>query len=188
MERDEEVWNAIKKIGESHKDEVKKGTHKVVENMFQNGMMPKNALGISDQQAEQLYTQAYQLFNSGNYRAAMHLFDVLILLDVTQPKYMFGLAACRHMLGDFEDAADTYMGCAMLDPENPVPFFHASDCWMQLNEPHSALVCLRMTVRRSGDNESYATIKDRALLTIQALEKQLQEESQPAIPKEGGPS
>lgn len=173
MERDDEVFDAMKKIGESRREETKKAMDKLGDNVFHHGMAPKDALGLSDIETEKLYGEAYHLFNSGKYKDALIVFNALVALNVSEPKYLFGIAACEQMLGLFQAAADTYMGAAMLDPENPIPFFHASDCWMQLNDLHAALVCLRMTVRRSGDKAAYSVIKDRSLLTIKTIEKQI---------------
>lgn len=183
--REDEIFNSIYNLGKSHREETKKGLDKLFENLFKNGMMPKDAFGITDQKAEQLYAQAYQLFNSGNYKDAQYMFTTLVALNPVDPKYMFGLAASNHMLGHFTDAANSYMGCAMLDVENPIPFFHASDCWLQLEDRHAALVCLKMAIKRAGDNPAYSTIKDRAVLTADTLTKQLTEEDVPESPADG---
>lgn len=173
MEREDELFEAIKKIGESRQKETKEAMEKFADHVFHHGMIPKDALGLSDVDIERLYAEAYHHFNSGKYKDALIIFNALVALNLTEPKYLFGIAACEQMLGNFKVAADTYMGTAMLDPENPIPFFHASDCWMQINDLHAALVCLRMTVRRSGDNSAYSVIKDRCLMTIATLEKEI---------------
>src|SRR5437868_5495788 len=47
---------------------------------FKRGVTPKQALNISPQSVEQLYTQAYTLYNQGNYKKAIILFQILMLI------------------------------------------------------------------------------------------------------------
>lgn len=150
----------------------------ITESMVKKGSVPKDLLGINDSMVEGIYGQAYRLYNTGKYRDAIQLFRLLIMLNATEPKYTMGLAASFHMLKEYLNAAETYTMCGMLDPENPIPHFHASDCYIQLNNAMGAIVALEMAVKRAGDKPHYATLKDRALMTIASLKKQLEESNE----------
>lgn len=141
--------------------------------IINQGMIPKDALGLSDAVVEGIYAQAYRLYNTGKYAEATHLFRMLVMLNATEAKYILGLAACFHMLKEYQNAVQTYSMCAMLDPENPIPHYHASDCYVQMKDNLSAIIALDLAVQRAGEKAEYSKIKERALLTIESLKNQM---------------
>lgn len=136
-----------------------------------SGSTPKDILGISDEKSESIYANAYLLYNTGKYGDAIHLFRLLIMMDPSEIKYILGLSACFHMQKEYRKAVDTYSLCAAMDTESPIPYFHLSDCFLQLQDKPSALIALEMAVQRAGDKIQYQILKDRALLTIDSLKK-----------------
>lgn len=143
------------------------------DNIVKKGMLPKDALGLSDAVVEGIYAQAYRLYNTGKYSEASHLFRMLVMLNTTESKYILGLAACFHMLKEYLNAVQTYSMCSILDPENPIPHYHASDCYVQMKDNLSAIIALDLTVQRAGNKPEYSKIKERALLTIESLKNSL---------------
>lgn len=141
--------------------------------MMVQGLTPKDAMGVSNAYTENVYAQAYRLYNTGKYGDAAHLFRMLIILNAMEPKYLLGLAACLHMLKEYYDAIQTYTMCSALDPETPIPFYHSSDCFIQMKDPLSAMICLEMAIDRSKEKPEYAKIKERALLSLESLKKQV---------------
>jgi type III secretion system low calcium response chaperone LcrH/SycD len=141
--------------------------------LIQKGGVPKDFLGVSDAMIEGIYGQAYRLYNTGKYNDATQLFRLLVMLNATEFKYCMGLAACYHMQKEYKSAVETYTVCSLLESDNPVPHFHASDCYIQMQNPVSALVVLEMAVKRAGNQAQYATLKDRALLTMASLRKEI---------------
>jgi len=137
------------------------------------GGLPKDLLGINDGMIETIYGQAYRLYNTGKYKDASQMFRLLIMLNPTESKYSMGLAACFHMLKEYASAIELYTICGTLDPENPVPHFHASDCYLQMDNPISALVSLEMAVKRAGEKPQFSTLRDRALLTISSVKEKI---------------
>lgn len=141
--------------------------------MMKQAVTPKEAMGLSDSMVEGIYGQAYRLYNTGKYKDASQLFRLLIMLNSTEPKYALGLAACFHMLKEYKSAIQMYTLCGIMDPSTPIPYYHSSDCFLQMNDKVSALVSLEMAVKRSGEKAEFRTLKDRALLTIESLKKEL---------------
>ena len=136
-------------------------------------MTPKDLLKITDAQAEGIYAQAYRLYNTGKYKDACNLFRLLVMINSTEAKYALGMAACFHMQKEYKAAADMYMLCSILDPASPIPPFHASDCYIQMKDRVSALFSLELAVQKAGQKPEYKVLKDRALLTISTLKKEL---------------
>lgn len=135
----------------------------------------KDTLGISDETAEGIYGQAYLLYNTGRYRDAGEIFRLLIMMNSTESKYFIGLAACYHMLKEYQSAGSTYNLASIIDPDNPIPFFHASDCYLQLGDKVSAASMLEMAVKRAGTKPQFATLKQRAEITLSTIKKEIEQ-------------
>lgn len=136
-----------------------------------NGKTGKEVGNLSDSYLENIYAQAYRLYNTGKYADAMHLFRVLVLMNAMEPKYIMGLAACYHMLKDYKNAIQMYVSCALFDPHNPIPHYHSSDCYIQMKDYLSAMVCLELTMKHAKDLPCYSMIKERAQLSLERLKK-----------------
>lgn len=139
------------------------------------GVMPKEALKIGDDAMEAIYSQGYTLYNQGKYKDASYVFRLLMLLDYLTPKYILGLAACYHRLKEYKNAANIYLLCGTLDTTNPLPHYHAADCYLQLETPELAIFSLGLAITAAGDQPQFAVIKERATLMKNTLEKQIQE-------------
>ncbi len=182
MRKEEEMIDALMELAKDDAPKVKDGLGAIAENMFTKGMVPKDAMGIQDTDAEFLYAQAYQLYNIGKYKDSRSLFGSLMVMDPTEPKYIFGHAASSHMLKQYDTAAKAYVQQAMLSNDDPVPYYHAADCYLQLNDKLSALVTLRIVVKRSTGKPEFETIKERAEMTIKNLEEDLEVEGLEGAP------
>jgi type III secretion system low calcium response chaperone LcrH/SycD len=152
---------------------------------IKKGIVPKKMLNLEDETLEGIYTQAYLFYNQGKYRDAAYLFCILMMLDPNQPKFMLGSGACLHRLEKYEKAAQIYILCSTQDQANPLPHFHAADCYIKLKALPLAEMCLKNAIQCCGDKKEYALIKERAQLMLEAageelevLEKQLREASQ----------
>lgn len=169
---EQQVRKATEKVAQEVSEKASQDMQKIMENIMQ-GVLPKSALGYSDARMDAIYAQAYRLYNSGKYDEACSLFRLLVVLDSTDSKYSLGLAACLHMMKAYPEAVQVYTICGMIDSNNPIPHFHASDCFIHMNDQASALLSLRLAVDRAGDKPEYQVLKDRALLTIDSLRNEI---------------
>jgi type III secretion system low calcium response chaperone LcrH/SycD len=159
-------------ITEEERKKFESSFKDLTQKLFVQGMPPKDALGINNNILEGIYAQAYRLYNTGKYIEATHLFRMLIMINATEPKYILGLAACFHMLKEYKNAIQTYTMCTLLDPQNPLPHYHSSDCFIQMKDYVSAMICLEMAIKRAGERPEYAKMKERALMSLESLKKQ----------------
>lgn len=164
-------------LSADHLQAFESSMKELTDKMFKQGMTPKDSMGVTNRFLENVYAQAYRLYNTGKYIEATHLFRFLILMDSTEAKYVLGLAACFHMLKEYRNAIQTYTMCAILDPKNPIPHYHSSDCFIQMKDYISAILCLELTIKYAGDKPEYAKMKERALLSLESIKKQQQTSS-----------
>lgn len=169
----QDIKKAIDELAKGLEPEQAKKLEQFASKIIGQGVTPKDAMGLDDQMVEGIYAQAYRLYNTGKYKEACQLFRLLIMLNGAEPKYSLGLAACYHMAKDYESAVAAYTSCGMIDPNNPIPHYHASDCYMQMGDKVSALIALEMAVKRSGDKPEFSQLKDRALMTIEKIKEEI---------------
>jgi type III secretion system low calcium response chaperone LcrH/SycD len=161
------VDKAAEKVKGSKEEAFKKNT---------NAQIPttvKDMLGISEESIESLYSQAYLLYNTGRYRDAIQVFRLLTMLNPMESKYTMGLAASLHMLKEYKGSAAMYTLVSILDPENPIPHYHASDCYIQMGDKLSSLAMLEMAIKKSGSKVEFSALKKRAEITLDAIKKEL---------------
>lgn len=128
--------------------------------------------GITDDaMLGEMYDQAYRLYSAGNFYNASTLFRILVEINPLKQEYIMGLASCFHMMKQYGPAVKIYHIAGVLDPHSPLPFYHAADCLMQLDDPVTAISFLEMAVERSSSNKEYQTLKETSLLMIQGIKK-----------------
>lgn len=169
----QQIKKAAEQLGSGVNDESAESLKAAMDKATRKGTSPKDALGLTDAMVEGVYGQAYRLYNTGKYKDAIKIFRLLLMINSTEPKYAMGLAACFHMLKDYKIAADTYSIVGVIDPESPISFYHASDCFLQMGDSVSALVALEMAIKRAGEKPEFRTLKDRAVLTAESLKKEV---------------
>jgi len=169
---DADVAKVVGQISKGAEKEQKDALVAFVKGVFQQGLAPKDALGLTDAQMEGIYGQAYRLFNNGRYSEAKGLFRILIMLNAMEPKYTMGLAACLHMEKKYDLAIPMYFMSSQADPKNPIPLYHASDCFIQQKEPKGAMWLLEQVIELCADREEFSVIKDRAKMTLESLKKE----------------
>lgn len=147
--------------------------------LFQEKRAPYEAIGVNASYMENVYAQAYQLYNSGKYVDAGQLFRLLMTLDPMEIRYALGLAASFHQLHDYRDAINTYLICNLLDAHNPIPHYHASDCFLQLNDIPSAVLSLQLAIEQASTRPEHTMLKERAHMTLQSLKQRVSAEGEP---------
>ena len=170
------IQDALQRVNFAAGKQVEETIKKLLEAALKKGVMPKTALQLGDDTMEAIYTQAYNLYNQGKYTESSYIFRLLMMLDPITAKYTLGVAACLHRMNDYQNAANIYMLCAALDSTNPLPHFHAADCYLKLKAYELAVFCLNMTISAAKDQPQYAVVKERATLMRDNLNKQLDAE------------
>jgi type III secretion system low calcium response chaperone LcrH/SycD len=169
----------LKKVTEQTAKKLEDNTNIDEEEMFRkfNERLkePRDVLGLTDPVVEGIYAQAYRLYNTGRYKDSIQLFRLLVSLAPTEEKFILGLGACFHLLKEYSDAIDCYTLCASMNTENPIPLYHIADCLIQMNDPVSAKISMDLAIKAAGDKPEFATLRDRAKLTLDSLNARVNE-------------
>ncbi|MEM1282654.1 MAG: SycD/LcrH family type III secretion system chaperone [Chlamydiota bacterium] len=176
MKREQEqVSKSAEEVADKISDDVSEKFEEAAENVVKKGILPKDAMGMDDQMLEGIYGQAYRLYNTGKYEEAGQIFRLLIMVNSMEPKYTMGLSACFHMLKEYKMAIEGYTLCSIIDPDNPIPQYHSADCYMNTGDEVSAVIALKMAIKRAGKRPEFSTLVDRAKLMLESLKKDLAE-------------
>lgn len=168
-----QIDKAAKKVAKKASDGISEGVEKAAENIVKKGILPKDAMNMDEQMLEGIYGQAYRLYNTGKYSESASIFRLLMMINSMEAKYTMGLAACYHMVKEYKFAVEAYTLCSIIDPENPIPQYHAADCYINMGDQVSAAVALKLAVNKGKDKPEFATLVDRANLMIEGLKKEV---------------
>lgn len=170
-DQEDEILETLKDISQTESDEMQEGIDKALKGVFEENMLPKDAMGLPDEMLEGIYSQAYNMYNTGKYDEASVIFRLLLLLDPLESKYGLGLAAAAQMMKDYQLAFTMYNMVFVTDPENPLAHYHAADCLIQMDTPEMAHEELKKAVELCGENKDYEKIKERAERMIEKIVK-----------------
>lgn len=172
--KSERIKKGAETVGQSWKVDTKMDVSELMTEFMEKKSVPKEALDMRAQELEAVYGQAYRLYNTGKFKDAVDLFRLLIMAEPAESKYALGMAACFHMLKEFTNAVKAYSLYALMDTENPIPYFHQADCFIQMGDPIGAMIALETAVKRAGNKPQYQVLKDRSLMMIQSLDKEVE--------------
>lgn len=139
------------------------------------------ALGLSEEFLEYIYAHAGNSFRSGRYDYASKLYQLLRIYDPNEPRFAMALAACYHRQKKYKEAADMYMFTYMLDPDNFVPLYHMSDCFIEMNQSEAAVAILTKVLMMIESKRDLKIIHERVLMTIESLKAKLSPSQAQAI-------
>jgi type III secretion system low calcium response chaperone LcrH/SycD len=166
--------NEVKDFEDYSKEEKEKVLNKLIKG-FEKGLLVKHILKFPDSVIESMYSTAYNLYNLGQYEKAQKLFQQLIMLDYTDFRFSFSLAATMHMLKDYEAAIKYYMQCYILERKNPVPYYQSIDCHIQLGELEGAQFAIEQCIKICGKQKAFAPLKEQCKLLKKGLDKQMKD-------------
>jgi type III secretion system low calcium response chaperone LcrH/SycD len=170
-----EAANQARKAQEEYTQKIKEHiqtlTTTVGHNIQEKHMMPKEAMGFDDTTIEAIYSCGYRLYNAERYAEAFNVFRTLMVLNPTEKKYLFAIAACLHRLRDYENAVKAYLISAVFDAQNPIIFFHVADCYAHIGAMGLTKSALEDVVRIAENKAPYQVLRERALLMIDSINK-----------------
>lgn len=171
---EELIHEAVIQFSPQDKPEEAKKYEKMMHEVLIENKTPMEGLKIDKDTIDILYAHAYQLYNSGKYKQAEIVFIFLSFMDPSSVPIRLGIAASMHKNKEYREAIDAYQAIVPMDPYNPMPLFHAADCWLELNEPLEAAGCLHVARAQAWKNpEKYPGIMERADMSIHAIVQNL---------------
>lgn len=146
LEKSEAIGTFLKEMLQSH---------------FPGQTILQDACGLSNSSLEALYEQAYDHYTSGRGLEAARSFGLLIALNPFQQKFWMGLAASQHLEQQYEKALQAYALAALLDDQDPVPHYHAAQCYLAMGNKRDAIKALELAEAHASAHSSLASLRSR---------------------------
>lgn len=106
------------------------------------GIPAERVKPLTEKEYQTVYASASSLYEQGSYEEASQLFTQLALNAPFCEAYWRGLAACRQMQGSYEASLHAWALTALLQEHDPLPHFHAAECYLSLNDKEEGLKAL----------------------------------------------
>lgn len=94
---------------------------------------------ITEDELEKIYAVACDFYESGKYRDAESLFQVLCILNHYDSRFFLALGAARQHQEHYHQALETYSYASLMSPSDPRFPFHAGECLLHLKEYSTAM-------------------------------------------------
>jgi len=144
-------------------EKLKRSLRKIAMNIETCGMLSPHDFNNED--VSLLYSLGFNLYQREDYATSKQIFQRLVLSRPYEKKFWMALGACHQMTRQFEEALESWAMASFIDHDDPLPHFHATECYLALeilDEAYLALDAAKQRLR-SGDEELFEK--------IQALEK-----------------
>jgi type III secretion system low calcium response chaperone LcrH/SycD len=125
--------------------------------------------GLKPDEMEAMYVVAYNYYKNKKFDTAAKNFAMLMLFDPMEYKYCLGVASSLYMMGEYDNAVMCYFFCTGLDQNQPAPFLHMAECFLQMGIKEDAVEPLEKAIQLCGDNPEYSAMKNRASVMLKSL-------------------
>lgn len=123
-------------------EKLKKALRKIGKKMEGSNHMETSQ--FTEEDVSLLYSLGYGLYEKCDYKNARTVFQRLVFARPYEIKYWTGLGAAQQMVKDFDDALTSWAMVSLLNDKDPLPHFHAAECYLslkQFDEASKALSC-----------------------------------------------
>lgn len=128
---------------------------------FKGHDLLRDSCEIPDVSIEELYAEAYELYQRGGAMGAIRAFGLLIHIDPFSQVFWMGLASSRQLNAEHEKALQAFAIASLLDDQDPAPHYHAAQNYMALNNEEDALKALDLAEALSSMNSVHAPFQER---------------------------
>lgn len=126
----------------------------------------ENSFAQPQEKLDEMYAQAYALYEARRYHDAGLFFRLLVAADPTESNYWKSLGACLQMQKNYEEALNCYSCVEMMlgDSTNPYLYIHAADCYFALKQGHHGLRMLERACKKAEKTHDKKIFQHAALL------------------------
>ncbi|MEX1012461.1 MAG: SycD/LcrH family type III secretion system chaperone [Waddliaceae bacterium] len=156
-------------------DEQKQAMKEALTQVMKEGKLPYEAMNFDADFLEYIYGNGYQLFKSGHFDKAKEIFQLLMMLNPSDPKYCMGLATCARQQKDFDGSIQYFFQTALLDRDNPYPFYFAAECFVEKKDYASGIFALKLAEERVKNNPKLAPLSKQIAALVENLESKVEE-------------
>lgn len=119
-----------------------------------------------------LHLSAFTFYQQKNYSLAEPLFTQLCISNPFEGSFWRGLASSLQMLNKWKEALQAWCIVALLQDNDPLPHFHAAECFYLLKEKEETRKALLQAEKRLDGAKDIETLKTNISLLKTLLQSQ----------------
>ncbi len=108
---------------------------------------------LSEEEMERFYTYGFSQYEGGNYKEAIEVFRILCTRGPRVSRFWFALGASLQQANQYEEALRAWAIAALLSPKDPMPHFHAAECYLSVKNLKDAFFALKETKVRTDQED-----------------------------------
>ncbi|MCH9611344.1 MAG: hypothetical protein S4CHLAM81_15330 [Chlamydiales bacterium] len=152
-------------------EEIERESQRILKKMKDEGITLQQATGIPDSFLEEMYALAHAHYERGNYKESLSLFQFLAGCSPQNYKFMLGLAANLHQMGEYTEALQGFMVALKLDESNPTPIYYMADCFLRLGDEESAIPLYESMVEAGKIAPEFKELADKSKLIVDGYKR-----------------
>ena len=116
-----------------------------------------------------IYTSAFTFYQQQSYEQAEQLFVQLCTANPFQEIFWRGLASSLQMQCKWKESLHAWCLSALLADQDPLPHFHAAECFFSMNDREEASKALLQAEKRIGSQDSFEGLKGKIAILKELL-------------------
>ncbi|EDR9399146.1 TPA: SycD/LcrH family type III secretion system chaperone [Salmonella enterica subsp. enterica serovar Frintrop] len=149
---------------QSEKFSIKSYSNNLIK-AIQNGATLKDLNGISDDAMQEIYSLAYDCYQTGKFNDALVLFRFLYIYDFYNHEYALGIGAVLQIQKKYSKAIDFYALAYSLSECDFRPMFYTGECNLLLGKQSQAKKCFEIVAENAKD----ASLVEKATIYLTSL-------------------
>lgn len=146
--------------------------HPVVRGVM-DGLTPAQAMGLTRDQLDVIYTLAYRKLMAGELTAAEQAFSYLMMVDPLHGPNIYMAGVVQIAQGNPARAEEIFLMFLALDATNPKGYLRLGDCWLAQGMRDKAAEAYRLALAECanghGDAETAEEARQRMALVKQEV-------------------
>lgn len=162
---------AKKEVPKLTQKEINRQAKQILKRVKEEGISVQQAAGISDTFLEEMYSLAHAHYERGNFRESISLFHFLAGCAPTNYKFVLGLAANLHQLGEYQNALGAFQLSLELNGDNLMPVYYIGDCLVRLGREEEAIPYYEIMEKAGKEFPEFAELGNKSALILKGLKK-----------------
>jgi type III secretion system low calcium response chaperone LcrH/SycD len=134
-----------------------------------HGVTLASAKGVSDEELEVLYAEAYGHLSEGRFDDAMEDLMLLVTSNPWDRRFQFAYGLAMQMAGRFETAGEHYVQALLLDATDAACVMRMGECLEALGNPTEAEDAYRACIQLSYLDPVYHEVRSHAEARLAVL-------------------
>lgn len=157
-QQDKESIQEMQKGAKHFSSMLSKHTETDLPNLLR-GKVLNEFFGYRPELLEKIYQTGLHLLGQNRYDDASKVFGFLILLDPTYSANWISLGVSQKLMHHWEDSLRTLEIAMKMDEHNPLPYYHAAECYKELGRNKESHEAMKTAKKEAHKNSDYAALE-----------------------------